>query len=46
MPIAFKIYEALYEELEPKKAIYDLMTRDLKSEFSIKVNSVLFVAYI
>lgn len=33
MPIAFKIYEALYEELEPKNAIYDLMTRDLKSEF-------------
>lgn len=33
MPIAFKIYEALYKELEPKKAIYELMTRDLKSEF-------------
>lgn len=33
MPIAFKIYETLYTDLEPKKAIYDLMTRDLKSEF-------------
>lgn len=33
MPIAFKIYEALYEGLDPKKAIYELMTRNLKSEF-------------
>ncbi|PNR94185.1 NAD(P)H-dependent glycerol-3-phosphate dehydrogenase [Petrotoga sp. 9PWA.NaAc.5.4] len=32
MPIAFKIYEVLYTGLNPKKAIYELMTRELKSE--------------
>jgi len=33
MPIASKIYQVLYEGVDPKTAIYELMTRDLKSEF-------------
>ncbi|PNR96941.1 NAD(P)H-dependent glycerol-3-phosphate dehydrogenase [Petrotoga olearia] len=33
MPIANKIYQVLYEGVDPKTAIYKLMTRDLKSEF-------------
>ena len=33
MPIAAKIYQVLYEGVDPKTAIYKLMTRDLKSEF-------------
>lgn len=32
MPIAAKVYEVLYNEKDPKKAIYELMTRTLKSE--------------
>lgn len=32
MPIAEKIYQVIYEDINPKKAIRDLMNRDLKSE--------------
>lgn len=32
MPIAEKIYEVLYEEINPRNAIEDLMNRKLKSE--------------
>lgn len=32
MPIAEKIYQVIYEVINPKKAIRDLMNRDLKSE--------------
>jgi glycerol-3-phosphate dehydrogenase (NAD(P)+) len=33
MPIASKIYQVLYEGVDPKTAINELMARDLKSEF-------------
>lgn len=32
MPIAQSVYNVLYADLEPKSAVYQLMTRDLKSE--------------
>lgn len=32
MPIAHKVYHVLYEGLSPKKAVADLMTRELKRE--------------
>jgi glycerol-3-phosphate dehydrogenase (NAD(P)+) len=32
MPICHEIYRILYEDLEPKKALYRLMTRSLKQE--------------
>jgi glycerol-3-phosphate dehydrogenase (NAD(P)+) len=32
MPITHEVYQVLFEEKEPKKAVYDLMTRDLKAE--------------
>ena len=32
MPIAHKVYHILYEGLSPKKAVDDLMTRDLRDE--------------
>jgi glycerol-3-phosphate dehydrogenase (NAD(P)+) len=32
MPISHEIYRILYEDLEPKEAVYRLMTRDLKAE--------------
>lgn len=32
MPIAHAIYRILYEDLDPKDAVHQLMTRDLKSE--------------
>ncbi len=32
MPIAHAVYYILYEELSPKEAVYQLMTRDLKHE--------------
>ena len=32
MPICHEIYRILYEELSPKEAVYNLMTRDLKQE--------------
>jgi glycerol-3-phosphate dehydrogenase len=32
MPIAEKIYSILYESYDPKKAISDLMNRELKAE--------------
>jgi glycerol-3-phosphate dehydrogenase (NAD(P)+) len=32
MPICHAIYRILYEDLDPKKAAYQLMTRDLKQE--------------
>lgn len=33
MPIAHEIYRILYEDLSPKEALKNLMTRDLKEEF-------------
>lgn len=33
MPIAHAVYEVLYEDLSPKDAVFQLMTRDLKDEF-------------
>ena len=33
MPISHEIYRILYEDLAPKEALYNLMTRDLKQEF-------------
>ena len=33
MPISHEIYRILYEDLSPKEALYNLMTRDLKQEF-------------
>ncbi|MDA3832036.1 MAG: NAD(P)H-dependent glycerol-3-phosphate dehydrogenase, partial [Spirochaetales bacterium] len=32
MPISHAVYEVLYEDLSPKEAVYQLMTRDLKDE--------------
>jgi len=32
MPIAEKLFEVIYKDIEPKKAMHDLMTRSLKSE--------------
>ncbi len=32
MPIAHKVYHILYEGLPPKKAVYELMTRELRQE--------------
>jgi glycerol-3-phosphate dehydrogenase len=32
MPITCEVYKALYEGKSPKKVIYDLMTREEKSE--------------
>ena len=32
MPISHAIYRVLYEDLDPKEALYQLMTRDLKQE--------------
>ncbi len=32
MPISEQVYRILYEDLPPKKAVVELMTRDLKSE--------------
>ena len=32
MPISHAIYRVLYEDLDPKTALYQLMTRDLKQE--------------
>lgn len=32
MPICHEIYRILYEDLEPKEAVYNLMTRTLKQE--------------
>lgn len=32
MPIAHAVYSVLYEDLSPKEAVYQLMTRDLKDE--------------
>ncbi len=32
MPISHAVYHVLYENLQPKDAVYKLMTRDLKSE--------------
>jgi len=32
MPISHTVYSVLYEDLLPKEAVYQLMTRDLKSE--------------
>lgn len=32
MPISHAIYHVLYDDLEPEKALYQLMTRDLKQE--------------
>ena len=32
MPISHAIYHILHEDLSPKEALYQLMTRDLKSE--------------
>ncbi len=32
MPIAQKLYEVIYNDINPKKAIHELMTRNLKSE--------------
>lgn len=32
MPIAHKVYHILYDGLPPKKAVYELMTRELKQE--------------
>jgi glycerol-3-phosphate dehydrogenase (NAD(P)+) len=33
MPICEQVYQVLYENKNPKKAIYDLMSRTLKDEF-------------
>ncbi len=32
MPISHAVYHVLYDDLDPKKALYQLMTRDLKQE--------------
>ncbi|MDD5408030.1 MAG: glycerol-3-phosphate dehydrogenase, partial [Candidatus Cloacimonas acidaminovorans] len=32
MPIVEKVYQVLYEDKEPRKAILELMTRELKAE--------------
>jgi glycerol-3-phosphate dehydrogenase (NAD(P)+) len=32
MPISHAIYHLLYEDLHPKAALHQLMTRDLKQE--------------
>jgi len=32
MPISRAVYEVLYENLSPKDAVFQLMTRDLKDE--------------
>jgi glycerol-3-phosphate dehydrogenase (NAD(P)+) len=32
MPISHGIYRVLYEDLPPREALYQLMTRDLKQE--------------
>jgi glycerol-3-phosphate dehydrogenase (NAD(P)+) len=32
MPISHEMYRILYEDLDPKEAVYRLMTRDLKQE--------------
>ncbi|PID40613.1 MAG: glycerol-3-phosphate dehydrogenase [Proteobacteria bacterium] len=32
MPISHAIYHVLYDDLDPKKALFQLMTRDLKAE--------------
>lgn len=32
MPISHEIYRLIYEDLDPKEAVYRLMTRDLKQE--------------
>jgi len=36
MPIALKTYQVLYEDLNPEKALKELMHRDLKPEFNFK----------
>lgn len=37
MPITEEVYKALYEDKEPRKVIYDLMTRKAKSEMEYEV---------
>jgi len=32
MPITMEVYEVLFNDKPPKKAVYDLMTRDPKAE--------------
>jgi glycerol-3-phosphate dehydrogenase (NAD(P)+) len=32
MPIVEKVYQVLYEDEDPRKAIVELMTRELKAE--------------
>jgi len=32
MPIVEKVYQVLYEDKDPRQAIIELMTRDLKAE--------------
>ena len=32
MPISHAIYHVLYDDLDPKTALHQLMTRDLKQE--------------
>jgi len=32
MPIVEKVYQVLYEDIDPRQAIIELMTRDLKAE--------------
>jgi glycerol-3-phosphate dehydrogenase (NAD(P)+) len=32
MPISHAVYHVLYDDMDPKKALYQLMTRDLKQE--------------
>ncbi len=33
MPISHSVYHVLYDDVDPQKALYELMTRDLKEEF-------------
>jgi len=32
MPISHAVYHVLYDDMDPKTALYQLMTRDLKQE--------------
>jgi glycerol-3-phosphate dehydrogenase (NAD(P)+) len=32
MPISHAVYHVLYDDLSPKEAVFQLMTRDLKDE--------------
>lgn len=36
MPICHSVYHVLYHDIDPQKALYQLMTRDLKEEFDDK----------